>query len=46
MKAEILELEIMSDHVHLLVEVDPQLGVHILIKKTKGRSSSVSLFRN
>jgi len=39
MKAEILELEIMSDHVHLLVEVDPQLGVHILIKKTKGRSS-------
>ena len=39
MKAEILELEIMSDHVHLLVEVDPQLGIHILIKKTKGRSS-------
>ena len=39
MKAEILELEIMSDHVHLLVEVDPQLGIHLLIKKTKGRSS-------
>src|SRR3972149_6336269 len=39
MNAEILELEIMSDHVHLLVEVDPQLGIHLLIKKTKGRSS-------
>ena len=39
MKAEILELEIMSDHVHLLVEIDPQLGIHLLIKKTKGRSS-------
>jgi putative transposase len=39
MKAEILELEIMSDHVHLLVEVDPQLGIHLLIKKIKARSS-------
>jgi putative transposase len=38
-KAEILELEIMSDHVHLLVEVDPQLGIHLLIKKIKARSS-------
>ena len=39
LNAEILELEIMSDHVHLLVEVDPQLGIHLLIKKIKGRSS-------
>jgi putative transposase len=38
-KAEILELEIMSDHVHLLAEVDPQLGIHLLIKKIKARSS-------
>lgn len=37
--AKYLELEIMSDYVHLLVEVDPQLGIHLLIKKTKGRSS-------
>ena len=26
--AEILELEIMPDHVHLLVEIDPQYGIH------------------
>jgi putative transposase len=39
LKAEILELEIMSDHVHLLVEIDPQLGIHLLIKKLKGKSS-------
>ena len=38
-KAEILELEIMPDHVHLLVEVDPQFGIHRLIKSMKGRSS-------
>ncbi|WP_031598932.1 IS200/IS605 family transposase, partial [Ferrovum myxofaciens] len=27
-KCEILELEVMPDHVHLLVEVDPQFGIH------------------
>ena len=38
-QAELLELEVMPDHVHLLVEVDPQLGIHKLIKLLKGRSS-------
>ena len=37
--AEILELEVLSDHVHLLVEVDPQYGIYKLIKQMKGRSS-------
>lgn len=37
--AEILEMEVMPDHVHLLVEVDPQYGIHRLIKQIKGRSS-------
>lgn len=38
-RAEIIELEIMPDHVHLLVEVDPQYGIHRLIRQMKGRSS-------
>jgi putative transposase len=38
-RAELLELEVMPDHVHLLVEVDPQFGIHKLIKLVKGRSS-------
>lgn len=38
-ESEIIELEVMPDHVHLLVEVDPQYGVHRLIKNIKGRSS-------
>ena len=38
-KSEVLELEVMPDHVHLLVEVDPQFGIHRLIKMMKGRSS-------
>lgn len=37
--SEVLEMEVMPDHVHLLVEVDPQFGVHKLIKLIKGRSS-------
>ncbi|MEV8514151.1 IS200/IS605 family transposase [Dactylosporangium sp. NPDC051484] len=34
-------LEVMPDHVHLLVEVDPQYGVHKLVKAIKGRTSRV-----
>ncbi|MFI7642517.1 IS200/IS605 family transposase [Nonomuraea sp. NPDC049400] len=39
--AWLVELEVMSDHVHLLVEVDPQFGIHKLVKAIKGRSSRV-----
>jgi len=38
-QAEVVRLEIMPDHVHLLVEVDPQFGLHRLVKLIKGRSS-------
>lgn len=36
---EILEMEVMPDHVHMLVEVDPQFGIHKAVKRIKGRSS-------
>ncbi|WP_091640572.1 IS200/IS605 family transposase [Micromonospora pallida] len=29
----------MPDHVHLLMVVDPQYGIHRLVKQIKGRSS-------
>src|SRR5437899_12821290 len=38
-EAEVLSSEIMPDHVHLLVECDPQFGIHRLIRLIKGRSS-------
>lgn len=38
-QVEIIELEIMPDHVHLLCEVDPQYGVHKVIKEIKGATS-------
>ncbi len=38
-QAEVLQLEVMLDHVHLLVECDPQFGIHRLVRLLKGRSS-------
>lgn len=37
--ATIEELEIMPDHVHMLVSVDPQYGIAKFIRGCKGRSS-------
>ena len=33
------ETEVMPDHVHLLLSIDPQLSIHRAIKRIKGRSS-------
>ncbi len=38
-QADVLSLEIMPDHVHLFVEVDPQFGIHRLVRLMKGRLS-------
>lgn len=38
-RVEIIEQEVMPEHVHLLVEVDPQYGIHRLVRQMKGRSS-------
>ena len=37
--SELIELEVMPEHVHLLVQVDPQFGIHKFVKMAKGRSS-------
>jgi putative transposase len=38
-RSDLLSREIMPDHVHLLVECDPQFGIHRLVRLMKGRSS-------
>lgn len=38
-RVKLLKLEVMPDHVRLLVEVDPQYGLHRLVRQIKGRSS-------
>jgi putative transposase len=36
---EVIELEVMPNHVHMLIEVDPQYGIHRFVKFVKGMSS-------
>lgn len=38
-QAECVKMEIMPDHVHLLLNCDPQFGIHRLVKYIKGTSS-------
>ena len=38
-RAELIEIECDKDHIHILVDIDPQYGIHSLIKLVKGRSS-------
>jgi putative transposase len=38
---QLVEVSVQPDHVHLLVGVDPQFGIHRLVKQVKGRSSRV-----
>ncbi|MBF0405102.1 IS200/IS605 family transposase [Candidatus Magnetominusculus xianensis] len=40
-RADIIEMEVMPDHVPLLVEIDPQFGIHKLVKLIKGYSSRI-----
>jgi putative transposase len=36
---EIIEMEVMADHVHLILDVNPDVGVASVISKIKGYSS-------
>lgn len=40
MSVQLVEMEVVPDHVHLLLAVvDPQFGIHRVVKSIKGRSS-------
>lgn len=41
LSVDILEMEIMPDHVHILMEVAPQFGIHKAVKSLKGYTSKV-----
>ena len=38
---DIIEMEIMPDHVHLLIEVDPQYGINKAVRHIKGTTSHI-----
>jgi putative transposase len=37
---EIIEMEVMTDHVHLLLDVNPKMGIWTVISKIKGYTSN------
>lgn len=41
LNAEILEIEVMPDHVHLLIDCDPTFGIYRIVKQMKGVTSRV-----
>ncbi len=41
LSVDIVELEVMPDHVHMLLEVDPQYGIHKAMKTFKGYTSRI-----
>ncbi|WP_412679126.1 IS200/IS605 family transposase [Brevibacillus laterosporus] len=41
LRAEVVEMEIMPDHVYLLITCDPQFGIHRIVKHLKGYTSRV-----
>lgn len=41
LKTDIVEMEVMPDHVQLLIQCDPQFGIHRVVKQLKGYTSHV-----
>lgn len=41
LRIDVIEMEIMPDHVHLFIEVDPQFGMHKAVKQIKGCTSRI-----
>lgn len=38
---DLLEMEVMPDHIYLLLEVDPKFGIHKAVKLIKGTTSRI-----
>jgi putative transposase len=36
---QVMEMEVMPDHVHLLLDIDPRVGVNQVVTKIKGHNS-------
>ncbi|MEA4923459.1 MAG: IS200/IS605 family transposase [Eubacteriaceae bacterium] len=39
--SHIIEREVMPDHVHLLIDVDPTVGINIIVSRIKGKTSNI-----
>ena len=37
----VLEIEVMPDHVHMLLDIDPTIGVQMVVSRIKGKTANV-----
>ena len=37
----VIEMEVMPDHVHLLLDIDPTIGVNIVVSRIKGKTAHI-----
>lgn len=37
----VLEMEVMPDHVHLVLDVDPTIGINMLVSRIKGKTAHI-----
>lgn len=37
----VLEMEVMPDHVHLLLDVDPTIGINLIVSRIKGKTLNI-----
>ncbi len=37
----VIEMEVMPDHVHMLLDVDPTVGVNVVIARIKGKTAHI-----
>ena len=40
---DVIEMDVLPDYIHLLIEVDPQLGIHKAIKSLKGYTENFAV---
>lgn len=38
---KVLEMEVMPDHVHLLLDVDPTIGINTVVSRIKGKTAHI-----
>ena len=37
----VLEMEVMPDYVHLLLDVDPTIGINVIVSRIKGKTAHI-----
>ncbi|MBS7353228.1 MAG: IS200/IS605 family transposase [Erysipelotrichaceae bacterium] len=38
---KVMEMEVMPDHVHLLLDVDPTIGINVIVSRIKGKTAHI-----